>query len=98
MFFANNQRPPNIMTACFVAHSHILSTLSKCLESLRNRTLSNLKLDYISKNPSKNCFGRKIPPPGTPKHNDKFGTDRRDITEILLSGVQHQNHNPLPIR
>jgi hypothetical protein len=38
------------------------------------------------------------PPPGTPKHNDQSGTDRRDITEMLLSGVQHQNPNPLPYR
>jgi hypothetical protein len=48
IFFANNQRPPNdfvsmpvshpptVMTVCFVAHSHRLSTLSLCLESLRS--------------------------------------------------------------
>ena len=34
------------------AHSHRLSTLSLCLESLKNRTPSNLKLHHISKNPS----------------------------------------------
>jgi hypothetical protein len=57
-FFANNQRPliiwflcdwATVMTACFVAHSNRLSTLSLCLESLRSRTPSNLKLHHISK-------------------------------------------------
>jgi len=47
----------------FVAHSHRLSTLSLCLESLWNRTPSNLKLHHISKNPSsKKIFAERCPP------------------------------------
>ena len=63
IFFANNQRPPNnlvstyatVMTDCFVEHSHRLSTISLCLESLRNRTPSNLKLQnsIVKKNDRK---------------------------------------------
>jgi len=55
------------MTACFVAHFHRLSILSLCLESLRNRTSSNLKLHHISKNPSYNFFWQEdVPPPPRP--------------------------------
>ena len=65
-----------------VAHSHRLSTLSLCLESLRNRTPSNLKLHHISKHPSKKMFlaGRWFHLANgvlcfsTPKHNGKSGT------------------------
>jgi hypothetical protein len=65
-----------------VAHSHRLSTLSLCLESLRNRTPSNLKLHHISKHPSKKMFlaGRWFQLANgvlcfsTPKHNGKSGT------------------------
>jgi hypothetical protein len=85
-FWANNQRPliilfschwATVMTACFVAHSNRLSTLSLCLESLRHRTPSNLKLTHISKNPSKKD---EAPLPNkalcTPKHNGKSGNDQ----------------------
>jgi len=60
-FLVNNQRPliiwflchwATLMIACFVAHSNRLSTLSLYLESLQNRTPSNLKLHHISKHPS----------------------------------------------
>ena len=70
------------MTACFEAHSNRLSTLSLCLESLRNRTPSNLKLHHISKNPPQNFFWQEDEAPlanealclSTPKHNGKSGT------------------------
>jgi hypothetical protein len=92
-FFANNKRPliiwflchwATVMTACFVAHSNRLTTLSLCLESLRNRTPSNLKLHHISKNPSQKTFGQEDEPPSldnealclsTPTHNGKSDTD-----------------------
>ena len=93
IFFANNERPPNNFvsmplshchdTACFVAHSHILSTLSLCLESLRNRTPSNLKLPHMSKHRSWKEMAGIFPPPvlvngslcfSIPKHNGKSGT------------------------
>ena len=73
-------------------YSHRLSTLSLCLESLRNRTSSNLKLHHISKNPSNIFFGRKMGPLAngalclsTPKHNDKSGT-----VSYVDSGILHR--------
>jgi hypothetical protein len=56
---------------------HRQSTLLICLESLRNRTPSNLKLHHISKNPSlkKKLAGRWA------KHNGKSGTVKHLIKD-----------------
>jgi len=77
---------------------HRQSTLSLCLESLRNRTPSNLKLDHISKNPSykKNLTGRWDPLAngGTPKHNGKSGTADFSISRSSTPTYKDlSNHN-----
>jgi hypothetical protein len=87
------------MIACFVAHSHRLSTLSLCLESLQSRTLSNLKLHH--KIHRKFFSDRNMPPPplangalclSTPKHNGKSG--RTGTTERFLT---YREHDILPL-
>ena len=93
--FANNQRPliiwflchwATVMTACFVAHSNRLSTLSLCLESLRNRHAFKFKIaPHKQKSIVKFFWAGRWGPPlanealclSTPKHNGKTGTDAR---------------------
>ena len=49
------------MTVCFVAHSHRLSTQSLSLESVRNRTPSNLNLHHTNKIHRKKCWQEDAP-------------------------------------
>ena len=77
---ANNQRPltiwflfrwATVMTTCFVAHSNRLSTLSLCLESLRNRYAFKFK---IAPHKQTSIVNNKALCLNSPKHNGKSGT------------------------
>jgi hypothetical protein len=80
----------------FVAHSHRLSTWSLCLESLRNRTPTNLKLNHISKNPwqeDKPHLANGALCLSTRKHNGKSGIECMIVTRNHINVLLTFNTN-----